>query len=272
MQGLLSHPEHITPVFQPIVCLADGKIVGYEALTRVDDMSDRTPHEWFTMARLCGLGCELQALAAARALAVPGRPDGTYLSLNLEPSSLGSAAFEEVLPHDLSGILIEITEQELISDHLRLSDELAVLRARGARIALDDTGAGYSGLRHVTLMRPDVIKLDRALVENLNSDPGKQALLESFASFARRTEAQLCAEGIESDAELDALAELGVDLGQGYRLARPGPPWPSVEPEVAEGLRLRELPAASSRDPRGEGASAEIGVPLTVAGSPELAR
>ena len=74
----------------------------------------------------------------------------------------------------------------------------------------------------MTLIRPDVIKLDRALVEDLHYDPGKLALLESFTTFARRTDTQVCAEGIESDDELDTLAELGVDLGQGYRLAGPG--------------------------------------------------
>jgi len=120
-------------------------------------------------------------------------------------------------------------------------------------------------------MRPDVIKLDRALVENLHTDPGKLALLESFTTFARRTEAQVCAEGIESDGELDALAELGVDLGQGYRLARPGPPWPSIEREVADWLRLRERPSDASRgDLDRPGATEELGLPLTVgAESPE---
>ena len=254
VQNLLSNPHCIVPVFQPIVSLCDGRVVGYEALTRFEDPADRTPHEWFTMARLCGLGSQLQALAAARALAIPYRPAGTYLSLNLEPSSLGSAAFKDVLPRDLSAILIEITEQELITDHARLIDELSALRDRGARIALDDTGAGYSGLRHVTLMRPDVIKLDRALVENLHADPGKLALLESFASFARRTSAQVCAEGIESDAELDALADIGVDLGQGFHLARPGPPWPAIEPAVAAGLRRRDRPPAGA-DARENGSS-----------------
>ena len=71
-----------------------------------------------------------------------------------------------------------------------LNDELTALRSRGARIALDDTGAGYSGLRHVTLMRPEIIKIDRALVENLHDDPGKLALIDSFATFAHRTGAQ----------------------------------------------------------------------------------
>ena len=172
-----------------------------------------------------------------------------------------------MLPEDLTGILIEITEQELISDHGRLVDELSALRARGARIALDDTGAGYSGLRHVTLIRPDVIKLDRALVENVHADPGKLALLESFTTFARRTDAQVCAEGIESDAELDALVELGVDLGQGYRLGRPGPPWPSVVPEVAAGLRRKEhLSGGSGRSSDRVAAMEGLGAPAASVG------
>lgn len=254
VNGLLASPERVEPVFQPIVSLSSGSVVGYEALARFDDSSGRTPQEWFTLARLCGLGTELQALAAGRALAVPGRPEGTYLSVNLDPSALGSAAFEAVLPNDLRGIVVEVTEQELISDHAHLATELARLRGRGARIALDDTGAGYAGLRHVTLMRPDVIKLDRALVEGLHDDPGKLALLDSFTTFARRTGTQVCAEGIESDQELDALVELGVDLGQGYHLARPGPPWPTIEPGTAETLRRRasrrpasKLPSASAQ-------------------------
>lgn len=239
VNGLLAEPERVTPAFQPIVSLSTGSMIGYEALARFDDSSGRTPQEWFTLARLCGLGTELQALAAARALSVPDRPEGAYLSVNLDPSALGSAAFEAVLPNDLHGIVIEVTEQELIADHAQLATELARLRARGARIALDDTGAGYAGLRHVTLMRPDVIKLDRTLVEGLHDDPGKLALLDSFTTFARRTGTQVCAEGIESDQELDALVELGVDLGQGYHLARPGPPWPAIEPATAETLRRR---------------------------------
>lgn len=247
VRGLLDEPERVTAVFQPIVSLSTGCIVGYEALARFDDSSGRTPQEWFTLARLCGLGTELQAQAAANALAVPGRPQGTYLSVNLDPSALGAAAFEAILPDDLHGVVIEVTEQELISDHAHLATELSRLRKRGARIALDDTGAGYAGLRHVTLMRPDVIKLDRALVEGLHDDPGKMALLDSFTTFARRTGTEVCAEGIEVDEELDALVDLGVDLGQGYHLARPGPPWPTIDPVTSETLRRR----SASRPPKG---------------------
>ena len=251
-QELLAEPERLITVFQPIVSLAKGVVVGYEALTRFQDSSGRTPEEWFTLARLCGLGIELQALAASRALAVPGRPAGTYLSLNLDPSAPRfGAQFENVLPADMHGIVIEITEQELISDHARLATELSLLRDRGARIALDDTGAGYAGLRHVTLMRPDVIKLDRTLVEGLHEDVGKLALLESFATFAHRTGTQICAEGIEVEEELDALVRLGVDLGQGYLLCRPGPPWPVLK-EASRAARTRF--ASGDRWPGPDGA------------------
>lgn len=133
VRALLANPAQLTPAFQPMVCLASGRILGYEALARFDDPSGRTPTEWFTLARLCGLGSQLQALAAARAFAVPGRPAGAYLSINLEPSSLGSPDVEAVLPSDLGGIVIEITEQELISDVVRLNDELSALRDRARR-------------------------------------------------------------------------------------------------------------------------------------------
>ena len=104
--------------------------MGYEALARFDDSSGRTPHEWFTLARLSGLGSELPGPAAARALAVPGPAGGHLPAVNLEPSALGSAAFEEVLP-TISGHLIEVTEQELISDHDHLAEQLAALARPG---------------------------------------------------------------------------------------------------------------------------------------------
>ncbi len=115
----------------------------------------------------------------------------------------------------------------------------------------------------MTLIRPDVIKLDRALVEDVDSDPGKVALLESFTGFARRTNAQVCAEGIESDAELDTLAELGVDLGQGFRLGRPGPLWPPVEPDVAHALAQGErVSEARDRVQPSTGSVEPVSVPL----------
>jgi diguanylate cyclase (GGDEF)-like protein len=232
VRRMLDNPELITPVFQPIVDLATGRVAGYEGLSRFPADEGRRPDEWFDLARRCGLGPLLQALALRRMIEVPGRPNRTWLSLNLDAGALATDAVQGALPADLTGIVIEITEQELPPDDEALQKILADLRGRGAMIALDDAGAGYAGLQHVVRIRPDVIKLDRSLVRGVDSDAERLALIESFVAFSARTGAMLCAEGIETDEELAVLVEARVDLGQGYRLGRPGPPWASPAPQV----------------------------------------
>jgi EAL domain-containing protein (putative c-di-GMP-specific phosphodiesterase class I) len=235
VQRLLDRPELVTPVFQPIVSLATGRIAGYEGLSRFPEADGRRPDEWFDLARRCGMGPLLQALALRRMIEIPGRPNRTWLSLNLDAGALATDAVQGALPEDLSGIVIEVTEQELPPDDEALQRTLDGLRARGARIALDDAGAGYAGLQHVVRIRPDIIKLDRSLVRGVDRDAERLALIESFVAFSARTGASLCAEGIETDEELQVLVDARVDLGQGYRLGRPGPPWASPAPE-ARGL------------------------------------
>jgi diguanylate cyclase (GGDEF)-like protein len=231
VRRLLDQPELVTPVFQPIVDLATGRVAGYEGLSRFPAEDGRRPDEWFDLARRCGLGPMLQALALRRMLGVPGRPNRTWLSLNLDAGALATDAVQGALPEDLAGIVIEVTEQELPPDDEALQKTLADLRARGAMIALDDAGAGYAGLQHVVRIRPDIIKLDRSLVQGVDRDAERLALIESFVAFSTRTGASLCAEGIETDAELQVLVDARVDLGQGYRLGRPGPPWASPAPQ-----------------------------------------
>lgn len=233
VRRLLDEPTLVTPVFQPIVDLATGRVAGYEGLSRFPADGGRRPDEWFDLARRCGLGPMLQALALRRLLEVPGRPNRTWLSLNLDAGALATDAIQEALPEDLGGIVIEVTEQELPPDDEVLQRTLAGLRARGAKIALDDAGAGYAGLQHVVRIRPDIIKLDRSLVQGVDSDAERLALIESFAAFSARTGALLCAEGIETADELRVLVEARVDLGQGYHLGRPAPPWASTAPFAA---------------------------------------
>jgi GAF domain-containing protein len=134
-----------------------------------------------------------------------------------------------------------VTEHELANDLDALGNELLALRERGAKIAVDDAGAGYSGLQQVMRIQPDVIKLDRALVMNLHEDPAKEALIDSFVRFARRTGAAVCAEGIETMEELKLLADLDVTYGQGYVLARPAPDWGTVASSVSESLLRSSL-------------------------------
>ena len=232
--GLLQRDNAVTTVFQPILDLRTGLAVGYEALTRFIAPEQRPPNAWFAQAHRVGLGYELEARAIASALATPGRPAGTYLTLNMSPSSLTSGAVQAVLPESLVGLVIELTENELLGDDPAITAALADVRARGGRVAVDDAGAGYAGLKHVMRLAPDLIKLDRALVEGVHADPVRAALIESFVRYAREIDATVCAEGIETLDDLERLADLDVTYGQGYVIARPATPWAPVSRAATE--------------------------------------
>jgi diguanylate cyclase (GGDEF)-like protein len=246
VQAVLDEPDGLVPVFQPMVSLDTGQVAGYEALARFPHPPARRPDEWFAVARRVGLGPQLEARALRAALQASGRPAGTFLSFNLSASALTSSEAIAVLPADLSDFVIEITENERVGDDDRLARALEPLRKRGARIAVDDAGAGYSGLQQVMRIQPDIIKLDRSLVANVDSDPAKAALIDSFVRFARRTGASVCAEGIETPEELKVLADLDVNLGQGFGLARPAAPWARVATWVPGTIRPRVMSTADA--------------------------
>jgi diguanylate cyclase (GGDEF)-like protein len=243
--ALIARPDAVRPVFQPIVSLASGEPVGYEALARFDGKPGLPPSWWFAQAHRFGLGAALEAQAVRAALAADDRPPGTFLSINLSPSALAHADARECLPRDLRGLVVEITEEERVFDVEGLQRNLDPLRARGARIAVDDAGEGYAGLQQVMSMRADIIKLDRALVADVHTDPAKVALIGSLVQFGRSTGAAICAEGIETLDELRVLIHLGVAYGQGWTLGRPGGPWPRVNGEAAR--LCRELRSAQAR-------------------------
>jgi diguanylate cyclase (GGDEF)-like protein len=231
--ALIARPDAVRPVFQPVVSLASGEAVGYEALARFDGSPGLPPSWWFSQAHRFELGAALEAQALRATLATGQHPDGRFLAVNLSPSALAAPEVREALPADLSGLVIEITEEERVLDVEGLQNHLDPLRARGARIAVDDAGEGYAGLQQVMRMRADIIKLDRALVADVHGDPAKIALIGSLVHFARSTGASICAEGVETLDELRVLIHLGVASAQGWALARPGPPWPRVNAEAA---------------------------------------
>jgi EAL domain-containing protein (putative c-di-GMP-specific phosphodiesterase class I) len=265
---LLALPEPITPVFQPLVDLASGRTLGYEALSRFNTEVQRAPDAWFNQAQGCGRGLQLELAAIRAALSAPNRPKGSYLSLNFSPSAIASSKIMAVLPADLSGVVIEITEHELAAEDGALEDGLARLRARGARIAVDDCGAGYAGLKQLMRAQPDVIKLDRSLIEGIHADKAKTALVEFFVMFARRVGAAVCSEGIETADELRALVNLGVNYGQGYLLGRPAQPWAVVPPEIHRALATGALRTHVARSGGVAGAPAAV----TRAGQKQVAR
>ena len=227
----------IEPLYQPVASLTTGRLIGYEALARFPDAPDRPPSTWFAQANACGLGPELEAAAIKAALEPIGRPPGTHLAVNVSPSALSTEAVKSVLPDDLSDVIIELTEHEVYVGDSLLANSLAQLRERGARIAIDDAGAGYAGLKQVMWVRPDIVKLDLELTRAIHSDPVRMALVESLVRFARRVGATVCAEGIESHDDIEVLSNLDVPCGQGYAIGRPAPPWSQVAPPAAETCR-----------------------------------
>jgi EAL domain-containing protein (putative c-di-GMP-specific phosphodiesterase class I) len=235
--ALLREPGAIRPVFQPILDLRTGELTGYEALARFPDGG--RPDLWFARAHRAGRGLELEAAALRAALAAAhDRPADSYVAVNLSPTALLADAVAQALPSDLHGVVIEVTENELVTGGGAVHAALSRLRARGARFAVDDAGAGYAGFQQLLRLRPDVIKLDRSLVEGIARDPVKRALVASFVAFSRRIGAEVCAEGIETLADLRAIADLDVALGQGFGIARPAPPWAAPDPAAAKLCRV----------------------------------
>jgi hypothetical protein len=127
---------------------------------------------------------------------------------------------------------------------------IADVRRRGGRIAIDDAGAGYAGLKHVMRLEPDLIKLDRSLVAGVEEDASRASLIASFVGYGRDSGAAVCAEGIETIGDLVRLADLDVTFGQGYAIARPGPPWPTPAPEAVEACMVSFTAALTL--PRGD--------------------
>lgn len=210
--------------FQPIVSLHDhAGLVGVEALARFTAEPRRTPDLWFAEAADVGLGLELELTAVGAALAeLPHLPPQAYLSINMSAETAISPQVAEMLTgSEPERILVELTEHARVEDYGLLVERLDVLRAAGVRLAVDDTGAGFSSLRHILWLRPDVIKLDLDLTRGVDVDPARRALAAALLSFAAEIGGTVVAEGVETVGELDALRELGVEAAQGYYLGRP---------------------------------------------------
>lgn len=209
-------------VFQPIVDLATCRIVGHEALTRFDD--GVRPDVRFAEAARAGLGVALERVTIEAALqSAAALPEGTYLSLNASPALVAAGdSIEALLDQAPLPVVIEITERDAVENYAELRASLGGLRRR-ARIAVDDVGAGYAGLRHILEIEPDILKLDIALVRGVDADPAKRALAGSIVAFASSVGCVVLAEGVETKAEADILAGLGVGFGQGYFFGRPKP-------------------------------------------------
>lgn len=208
------------PVYQPIVELATGDTVGYEALTRFE--SGQRPDVVFADAQRVGLGAELElatlgaALESARAL-----PSGRFLDLNVSPFLLADPAeLRSLLETVDRPVVLEITEHDAVADYPALREAVHSL-GTNVRLAVDDAGAGIANFSHIVELRADFVKLDISLVRGVNANLGRQALVVAMRHFARTAGCRLVAEGVETEDEARALTQLGVEFAQGYLFGRP---------------------------------------------------
>lgn len=251
----------LSAVYQPIVSLSSGVVIGVEGLIRpVPPAPFADPGALFAAAEAGGrltaldLACVETIVAGAGAL-----PEDQFLSLNLSPATVEapeftSAAILAILArHQFPRhrLVVELTERQAIHDVERVRSRLEQLREAGVRIAADDIGAGNAGLRLLAEISFDILKVDLGLVQLSASGGPSSAVLGSVVALASRMGALVIAEGIEQPSQMAQLGELGIDAGQGYHLGRPGPievAAPILEPVEVGMSAWREslgLPTAS---------------------------
>lgn len=211
---------------QPVVDMRDDTVLGAEALARFPVGVLGNTAAWFAAAREVGLVAEIELAAARKAIdLIPSRPEGTSLSINVSPETVMTGLAER-LGDDVpwSRIVLELTEHEPVEDYALLNRALEPLRAQGVRIAVDDTGAGFASLRHILDLRPDTIKIDIGITRGVDTDLIRAAVAGMLIGFAQEVGISVIAEGVETEAERQALLRLGAVQGQGYLLGRPALP------------------------------------------------
>lgn len=212
-----------TTVFQPIFNILENRVVGFEALARFQSTPYRPPDEWFDDAATVGLLEELECTMRRDALGhLEKLAPNTYLSLNVTPLTvLGQGFADSFSSFPLNRLVLEITEHDCVEDYEKIVQVLEPLRQKGVRLAVDDAGAGYASFRHILKLKPDIIKLDRSLIQHIDSSSDHRTLAIALVQFSQNVGSQVIAEGVETPEELSALRNLGVKLAQGHLLGQP---------------------------------------------------
>lgn len=222
--------KRIYPVFQPIVDIKSGSIVAYEALSRISGDSTMTIGELFELACKCGMVWELEAVCRRKALKqAVNKPSSMKLFLNVDPNVILDSKFisgtTRYMLHryglEPDDIVFEVTERTRIKKEATFTETVNHYRKENFHIAIDDFGAEFAGMNRVCMLHPEYIKLDMALIKNLDKDNYQRSFVKHFALFCGENNIKLVAEGIETQAELEAVKSIGVDLGQGYYLYPP---------------------------------------------------
>lgn len=229
--------RNLTTFFQPIVDMSNMRAVGFEVLNRPTAAPEfanaadlyRFASETNRMAELDRLCRELGIYRFAEATAENEKLRTMQVFLNIHPGVLSAPGYhsQETLDmlqeHGLSPhqIVLEITEQGAIQDYSQFEATMSCFNEKGFHIAIDDFGTGYNSLQSIVYVHPQVIKVDRSIVHNIHERERQQKLVRIILQYAREIGALLLAEGVETEAELRQLKQMGVDLAQGYFFGQP---------------------------------------------------
>lgn len=227
----------LTVHYQPIVDLSDGSVAGLEALCRWTDRSGRAipPSEFIPVAERSGLigmlGARVIELAVRQAEAWSDGPDRRpSMSVNVSAAQISDPGFRAAIAAVLAGsrlesnqLCLEITETAIIADPQAALATVHAARQMGVRVALDDFGTGHSSLAQLAGFPVDIVKIDKAFVDDVDTDPKMRSLVLAIVEMAGALGASAVAEGIERASQLAVLRDLGCPLGQGYHLGRPAP-------------------------------------------------
>jgi len=223
--------EEITTVFQPIISLQNGSIIGYEALSRGPKNSFlQYPDKLFAVAEKNNILWDLEYLCRKKAIEKACLMEiNKFLFINVDPLIIKDEKFKKGFTKEFlhqynispESIIFEITERTAIEDYTSFKAALNNYVDQGYKIAIDDTGAGYSGLKMLSQVKPHYIKIDMDLIRDIDKDTFKQALIKCFVTLSEVTNMKLIAEGIETLEELITLINMGVYAGQGYFIQRP---------------------------------------------------
>lgn len=236
--------KSIRTVYQPIVSLKNGQVLGYEALSRGPQNSClESPANLFHAAEKFNRLWEVELLCRMKALEnAKNLPEGKLLFINVNPEMIKDRKFkkgstkEYIAKYGINptSIIFEITERTAVNDFKSFRKTIDNYISQGYKIAIDDTGAGYSGLRLLAETHPQYIKIDMELVRDIDKDMIKQELMKTFQAFAQITNMKLIAEGIETIDELHTLIDIGIHYGQGYFIQRPEEDFVAIAPDLCD--------------------------------------
>jgi EAL domain-containing protein (putative c-di-GMP-specific phosphodiesterase class I) len=221
LEQVCQDPAAVRPVFQPIVDLEGNAIRGYELLASIRAPFEFPTQTWFAAAAQYGLEGALEARIVRTGLTTAGSlRDDRFLCINVSPRAMLSTQFQGVLRQyeRFDSVVLEVSEPNVMEEGLDTS--LQPFRSAGGRLAVDSFGAGFTSLRRIVELRPNMLKLDRSAVSGIDRDPTKAVFAELAVGIAERLEADLVAVGVERREELDALRGLGISLAQGFLFGR----------------------------------------------------